>query len=69
MSIKINREETNLEVLARIAKAAASQYDCSLRIDFQDGKRRIEFVGDDACKCRIADRVRRCFHPADGEQA
>jgi hypothetical protein len=69
MPIKINREETNLEVLARIAKAAASQYDCSLTIDFQDGKRRIEFIGDDACKGRIADRVRGYFHPADGEQA
>ena len=64
MPIKINREETNLEILARIAKAEAGKYDCSLTIDFQNGNRHIEFVGDNACKPRIADRVKGYFHPA-----
>ena len=69
MSVKINQEETNLEVLARITKATARKYDCSLDIDFQDGKRRIEFIGDQECKARIASAVENFFmkQPDDGE--
>ena len=66
MTIKINREETNLEVLARIAKATARKYDCSMSIDFQNGKRQIEFMGDNECKARIANAVEDYFrNPAD----
>lgn len=66
MTIKINREETNLEVLARIAKATARKYDCSMRIDFHNGKRQIEFIGDSECKAKIANAVEDCFRtPAD----
>lgn len=66
MTIKINREETNLEVLARIAKATARKYDCSMSIDFQNGKRQIEFIGDNECKARIAHAVEDYFrNPAD----
>ena len=70
MTIKINREETNLEVLARIAKATARKYDCSMRIDFQNGKRQIEFVGDAECKAKIAGAMENYFNqPAeDGDE-
>ena len=61
MSVKINREETNMEILARITKAAARQYDCTLNIDFRDGKRCIEFIGSQECKKQIADTVENYF--------
>jgi metal-dependent amidase/aminoacylase/carboxypeptidase family protein len=61
MSIKINCEETNVEVLARIAKAAARKYDCDVTIDFQNGNRRIEFSGDAANKAKIANTVEAYF--------
>ena len=57
MPIKINREETNLEILARIAKATARKYDCSMTIDFNNGNRRIEFSGDPAIKEKIANTL------------
>mgnify|MGYP001819693773 FL=1 len=66
MTIKINREETNLEVLARIAKATARKYDCSMSIDFQNGKRQIEFIGNNEYKAKIANTVENYFrNPAD----
>ena len=61
MSVKITREETNLEILARIAKAAARKYDCTLTIDFHNGNRRIAFEGDNAAKQKIADTVEGYF--------
>jgi len=67
MTIKINREETNLEVLARIAKATARRYDCSMRIDFQNGKRQIEFIGNNECKAKIAHAVGDYFNNPTGE--
>lgn len=65
MSIPINHEETNLEVLARIAKAAARKFDCSLHIDFNDGKRRIEFIGDETNKAMIAAEMEYLFNAED----
>jgi ribosomal protein S17E len=61
MPIKINREETNLEILARIAKATAQKYDCSMTIDFQNGNRRIEFSGNPAAKEKIANTMAAYF--------
>lgn len=69
MTIKINREETNIEVLARIAKATARQYDCSMQIDFQNGKRQIEFIGNQECKAKIANAVQDYFNNPTGEGA
>lgn len=69
MTIKINQEETNLEVLARIAKATARKYDCSMRIDFTNGKRQIEFIGDNECKAKIATAVEDYFKNAADEGA
>jgi len=64
MSIKINHEETNLEILARIAKATAQKFDCSMTIDFQNGNRRIEFTGDPASKEKIANTLATYFKEA-----
>ena len=35
-AIPIQFEDTNLEVLARIVKAASRKYDCSVNINFSD---------------------------------
>jgi hypothetical protein len=59
--IKVTLEDTNAEVLARIAKAAAKKFNCSLTIDFHDGNRTIEFVGDESCKPAIAREVENIF--------
>jgi len=67
MTIKISQEETNLEVLARIAKATARKYDCSMRIDFKNGKRQIEFIGDNECKAKIANAVEDYFKNSTDE--
>lgn len=61
MSIPINHEETNLEVLARIAKVAARKFDCSMRIDFRDGHRFIEFIGDETNKALIVAEMEYLF--------
>lgn len=63
MPIPINHEETNLEVMARIAKATARKYDCSLHIDYSNGNRRIEFVGDETHKALIAAEMASLFDP------
>ncbi len=61
MSIPIKHEETNLEILARIAKASARKFDCSLHIDFSNGNRRIEFIGDETSKALIAAEMEYLF--------
>lgn len=57
----IAREDTNVEVLARIIKAASRKYDCSMEIDFSSNNRISKFVGDEALKPHIAEEVRSIF--------
>jgi len=64
MPIRITREETNLEILARIARATARKYDCSMTIDYHDGNRRIEFSGDPSSKAKIAHTLATYFEGA-----
>lgn len=59
--IPIKLEDTNLEVLARIAKAASRKFNCSMKIDFNNGNRKIEFIGDDSCKPLIIEKVQEIF--------
>lgn len=68
MSIPINHEETNLEILARIARVAARKFDCSLVIDFTNGNRRIEFVGDENNKKLIAAEIEYLFAAYGGQK-
>jgi hypothetical protein len=60
-TIPIKIEETNMEVLARIVKATSRKFDCSMEIDFQNGNRKAEFVGDDKLKPFIAEEVEYIF--------
>ena len=46
--IPVNIEDTNAEVLAMIVKATSRKYDCSIDIDFQNGNRKAEFIGDES---------------------
>ena len=55
--ITIKIEDANIEVLARIAKAASHKFDCSMNIDFKNGNRVVEFIGDEFYKPLVADEV------------
>ena len=55
--IPIKIEDANIEVLARIAKAASHKFDCSMNIDFKNGNRKVEFIGDEFYKPLIAKEV------------
>lgn len=59
--IPIRFEDTNLEVLARIVKAASQKYNCSVNINFNDGNRKAEFVGDETYKPYIAEEIQDMF--------
>ena len=60
-SIDIYNQDTNAEIVARIVKAASRKYSCNLNIDFQEGNRIMEFVGDETKKPLIAEDVQRIF--------
>ena len=55
--VPVKTENTNIEVLAMIVKAASQKYDCSMDIDFQNGNRKAEFIGDDILNLLIAEEV------------
>ncbi|MCK4822359.1 hypothetical protein KA005_41735 [bacterium] len=59
--IPIKFEDTNIEVLARIVKAASRKFDCSMDIDFNNGNRKAEFVGDEFYKALISEEVQDIF--------
>ena len=59
--IPVKIEDTNIEVLAMIVKATSLKYDCSMDIDFQNGNRKVEFIGDEIFKPFIADEVESIF--------
>lgn len=59
--IPVYIEDTRIEILARIAKVVSKKYGCTMRIDFLDGQRRVEFVGDNTIKSDIAEELRNIF--------
>ena len=59
--IPIKIEDTNIEVMAMIVKAASRKFDCSMDIDFQNGNRKAEFIGDEIYKPLIAEEVEYIF--------
>lgn len=59
--IPVNIEDTNAEVLAKIVKATSRKYDCSMDIDFQNGNRKAEFIGDEIFKPFIEEEVECIF--------
>ena len=65
-NIPIRFEDTNIEVLAMIVKAASRKFDCSMEIDFTNGNRKVEFVGDDFYKPLIVDEIEEIFSKDGG---
>ena len=59
--IPVRIENANAEIIARIMKSTASKYDCSMDIDFTDGNRIVDFVGDSSLKPYIIDDVVQYF--------
>ena len=59
--IPITIEDTNIEIVAMIVKAASRKFDCSVNIDFQNGNRKAEFIGDEIYKPLIAEEVEGIF--------
>jgi hypothetical protein len=59
--IKISIENTNDEILARIAKAISKKFNCSLHIDYSKGKRVVEFIGNPIYKSQIAEEIHNIF--------
>ncbi|MCP4113200.1 MAG: hypothetical protein GY749_48000 [Desulfobacteraceae bacterium] len=60
-AIPVNIEADNTEVFARIVKAAAVRYDCSVSIDFSDGRRSVEFIGDELLMPHIIEEALAIF--------
>ena len=59
--VPVRFEDANKEILARIVKAASKKFNCTMKIDFKNGKRTAEFVGEEIYKPFIADEVEEIF--------
>jgi hypothetical protein len=59
--VPVKTENTNIEVLAIIVKATSQKYNCSMDIDFQNGNRKAEFIGDEIFKPVIEEEIECIF--------
>ncbi|MDM8535317.1 hypothetical protein QUF70_01030 [Desulfobacterales bacterium HSG17] len=55
--ISLNKIDVSSEVIARIAKAAAKKYDCTVDIDFSNGNQKINYRGKTDVLFHIAEEV------------
>ena len=55
--VPIQIEDANLEIMARIVKAASHKYNCDVEIDFSNGVRKAVFTGDEEMKAYIAEEI------------
>ena len=60
-AIPIATEETNIEILARIAKATSKKWGCTMQIDFYNGNRTVLFSGDPECRPVIVYELEEIF--------
>lgn len=60
-NVQVNMVDANTEILARIVKATARKYDCSMQIDFTEGRREANFIGNNLYKPFIAEEVENIF--------
>jgi hypothetical protein len=65
--VPIQIEDANLEIMARIVKAASRKYNCDVEIDFSNGGRKVVFVGDEEMKPYIAGEVLDIFESKEGD--
>ncbi len=61
-AIPINIENANSEIWARIIKAEARKYDFNVNIDFSNGNRKVEFVGDQGCVPYIVEDIQKLLY-------
>jgi len=59
--IPLRIEDTSMEIYARIARAEAHKYDCSIDIDFSDSNRNISLRGDKSNVPYIMEEVKNIF--------
>ncbi len=67
-NIKLQIEDATMEVFARIVKAEANKYDCSMDIDFQEGRRKTRFIGEPAYAQHILQDVKNIFYGTYGSE-
>ena len=65
--VPIQIEDANLEIMARIVKAASRKYNCNVEIDFSNGVRKVVFTGDEEMKAYIAGEVLDIFESKEGD--
>jgi metal-dependent amidase/aminoacylase/carboxypeptidase family protein len=65
--VPIQIEDANLEIMARIVKAASHKYNCDVEIDFSNGVRKVVFTGNEAMKEFIAEEVLDIFESREEE--
>jgi hypothetical protein len=65
--VPIQIEDANLEIMARIVKAASRKYNCDVEIDFRNGARKVVFKGDEEMKGYIAGEVMDIFESREGD--
>ena len=65
--VSIQFEDDNLEIMARIVKAASRKYNCDVQIDFSNGARKVIFTGDEEMKAYISGEVLAIFESKEGD--
>jgi len=65
--VPIRMEDANLEIMARIVKAASRKYNCDVEIDFSNGVRKVVFMGDEEMKPYIAGEVLDIFESREAD--
>ena len=58
--------ETKNKNIMTVDRAASRKFDCSMEIDFTNGNRKVEFVGDDFYKPLIVDEIEEIFSKDGG---
>ena len=65
--VPIQIEDANLEIMARIVKAASHKYNCDVEIDFSNGIRKVVFTGAEEMKDYIAAEILDIFESKEGD--
>ena len=59
--VSIAREDTSMEICARIARSEAHKHNCSIYIDFSGSRRDVRLIGDKSSVPYIIDKVKNFF--------
>lgn len=54
-AIRINRQNSNLEILSKLLDSVAAKYNC--RVKFNSRRRRMRFFGAEACKSQVIEET------------